>query len=283
MTYPVIFIHYGNPDWLKSTLYQAKIYNPKVILLGDETNNKYPFVEHYNLSEFSDTALEFRKVYQHLSKRDAKYELFCIERWFILESFMRKKAIKQCFYQDSDNMLYLNVGDFALKNYADVQFASFLGTGCDFFINRYDILKKLCLFLKNCYVDADLFKKIQIKNTELLQQNRAGISDMDLLSLFIMQNLSSYRNIGVPDHGSFFCANIKGSQGFEMHQQFKKVYCLNHQLYCKQEETNTFFRCNTLQFQGDSKKYIPYFSSLLSNQLMGPYYFNYETCKWLSV
>ncbi|WP_251555329.1 hypothetical protein [Neobacillus muris] len=281
MTYPVIFIHYGNQEWFQYPLLQTKACNSDVIVIGDQENNRYPFVKHYNFDDYYDSAAEFKKVFKHLSKREFKYESFCFERWFILESFMRKHNLQQCFYQDSDNMLYMNAGDFNKEHYFDVQFACFIGTGHMMFINSLSILQKICKFILHYYSDASLFKDLQEKNKELQKRNQAGVSDMDLLEYFTLQHKSLYKDLQLNTSGSLFCANLKIPQGCETINQLKKVYYIQNELYFKQEKTGEFLKCNNLQFQGSLKNYIPYFYSRSLKNVKSDSYFDYSLLKWV--
>lgn len=285
MSYPVIFVHYGNPDYLKYTLLQAKEFNSEVILIGDETNNIYPFVTHYNITDYYENAAEFKKVYKHLSTRDIKYELFCFERWFIIENFMQKHNLQKCFYQDSDNMLYINVNDFSNKYYNDVPLVSFYSTGCNFFINSLDAFQKFCSFIKNHYSDENLFNELQVENNELQKVNNPGICDMYLFVRFTKQHTSIWKDLLEPTDDSFFCINILVLQEFEnlvATYPKKKIYYIDGDFYCKKINSNKYFKCNNLQFQGVSKPYIPYFyRHSLKQQLIENSYFDYISKTWI--
>jgi hypothetical protein len=106
---PVIYIHKGDSFYLKSIFSQAKKFNNELILLGDESNNKYNQVFHHNISDYSYTANEFKKIYFHCSPNSYDFELFCFERWFVLKDFMKNNNISACFYCDSDMKLYINM------------------------------------------------------------------------------------------------------------------------------------------------------------------------------
>src|SRR5262245_28179211 len=46
---PIVFIHYGDNNYLRYSLEQAQHSNPysPIYLIGDEQNNRYSFVKHY--------------------------------------------------------------------------------------------------------------------------------------------------------------------------------------------------------------------------------------------
>lgn len=285
MSYPVIFIHYGDQEWLKYALLQAKEFNSEVILIGDESNNKYPFVKHYKITDYNESANKFKKVYKQLSRRDFKYELFCFERWFILEDFMRKHNLQYGFYQDSDNMLYIDVNEYNKLYNGNASFACFPWTGVDVFINSLDTLQRFCLFITKHYTDSSLFKELVTENKEILTHKNpgGGISDMELFTRFTKQHPSLIKNIQQTIDDSFFCMNLKISQEFETLGHLKKVYFLDKKLYCKYIPANKFLRCNTLQFQGNLKNYMQYFYKDTLRQLKGNFYFDYNSYNWIKI
>ena len=64
MPLPIIFFHYGNPVYLKYSLKQAKHFNPDatIYLLGDSSNNRYPFVQHIMMDKYAADTNIFTSV-----------------------------------------------------------------------------------------------------------------------------------------------------------------------------------------------------------------------------
>ncbi len=112
---PIIYIHKGYCPYLRLSLLQARKSNPRarVILLGDEGNEKleretgiefYPFKNYFTLAE------KFEKIYKHHSSNGYSYEVFCFQRWFILEAFIAIEKLNGYFlYNDSDTFLFCDV------------------------------------------------------------------------------------------------------------------------------------------------------------------------------
>jgi len=59
----IIFVHKGNQEYLKYILNQTQKENPRVIidLIGDESNDRYEFINHFFLEEYFSGAKEFAK------------------------------------------------------------------------------------------------------------------------------------------------------------------------------------------------------------------------------
>jgi hypothetical protein len=110
-TIPIIFVHWGNPDFLKHSLWQAKQFNKRVILLGDTSTRHYKNsdIEWHNIADYSKSSKYFATLYVHISLVPYQSELKCFQRWFALEEFMRINNIPVAFHAESDIMLYCDI------------------------------------------------------------------------------------------------------------------------------------------------------------------------------
>ena len=150
---PIVFIHYGNKDYLQYSLAQAKRSNPEstVYLLGDATNDCYDFVEHHPFSNYFEGATEFAKLYRHFNTLRHYYNLFDFQRWFVLREFLHARHLTKCLYLDSDTMLYVDVTA-DLQKFRHFDFTlSWKTSGCTFFLNRVEALDEFCEMLTNIY------------------------------------------------------------------------------------------------------------------------------------
>lgn len=118
---PIIFIHYGNSDYLHYALKAAKIFNPdkRIILLGDQSNEgvKVFGVEHHyfedygSICELKDFEQYYRKVggreFMHIDegKGGRDWTKFNFKKWFVLYDFVLKNNISQFWTFDSDTLI----------------------------------------------------------------------------------------------------------------------------------------------------------------------------------
>lgn len=127
---PIIFIHKGDSNFLNGignylqyTLKFARRFNPntEIILLGDESNNKYQKydIKHFNFSKYDDRKdiIEFNKIFQFIRnntglkestkklKKIKEFEKFCFLRWFYLYYFLEENGIDKCWYFDSNTLI----------------------------------------------------------------------------------------------------------------------------------------------------------------------------------
>jgi len=192
--YTIVLIHKGMFNYLLTSLQQAHFSNPnsRIILLGDESNKKtFNFVEHYNISDYFKTAEEFVKIYKNLSFNNKSFELFCIQRWFILNDFLHKHNIEKCLHIDSDILLY---SDFSKEDeyVSKIQPYDMTLSGCSphcMFINNTEAISKFCEFVTDKYKDENLIQEIseiylkkQTYRTWDLSAN--PVSDMFWFNLF---------------------------------------------------------------------------------------------------
>jgi len=105
---PVIFIHAGDQDYLKTAIKQAERYNERVVLIGDEKNKTFakewvPWKKLYHH--------HFAQVYQHMNWTHQSQILRNIERWFAISRWMEWKKEERAFCVDSDVMLYADLDE----------------------------------------------------------------------------------------------------------------------------------------------------------------------------
>lgn len=278
MTNPVIFIHYGNSEYLGYSLMQAKIVNKNsdVILIGDDSNNCYPFITHINVNDNSKSATEFAKLYKHMSPNAYDFELICFQRWFILRDFMIKYGLNTCYYQDSDVLLYTDINE---ANFSSFHLVFTAGTGSSIFINNFNTLCDFCSYIEDFYVNKSS------KELESIYQERIlnGISDMTLFLFYYQQYPDKIFDLSNIVNESVFDFNINCSQGFETWFGRKKIYLTNEGIFGKHIELDKLIRLKALHFQGVAKPFIKYFAGEIVYTSNVPVVFDYAACRWVSL
>lgn len=203
-SYPIIVLHKGSSDYLKICLAQAKFSNPnsRIILLGDETNEtlaKQVGAEHYLICNYFSKAHEFEKIYKHYSTNSYDFELFCFQRWFVIEEFVNSEGIDRFLHIDSDVLLYTDFSkefefiDF-IKNYDLTHPYASAHTS---FFNNKSALCEFCNFIFEIFSDDSFVAqfekspdndKIYFKQGELELSLIKPLSDMTLIYFFTKLN-----------------------------------------------------------------------------------------------
>ena len=258
-------IHNGKQKYLKDTLRLAQKYNETVILLGNKANEKmcanWIDSSRLSISKFD----EFKVHYIHLSPNSYDYELFCFQRYFLLEAYMQESNITECIMLDSDVCSFVNYSELDFQQYE-------IAASCMYYHDtskwmavphvtywRLEQLQEFTNYLIVQYRDNN--KKLMDKHEMLLKEQASyGISDMSLLYLWIMQKDRKFWNLAIAKDGQTFDVffntpvNCDGVP-FQMTHGIKKVIFQNKIPYFI-TENNKQIKANVIHAQGDRKKYV---------------------------
>jgi hypothetical protein len=256
---PIVFIHLANSYYLPFTLGQAKMknMNSPVIIIGDDTNNVFPFATHVHMNRYCKQAVEFQKIYKHYSPNGFIYEQFCFIRWFLLRDFMKAHGLTRVLHVDSDLMLYVDVNE-EQKNWQDRELALVNGIGpwC-MFINGTKVLDEFCDRIWEMYAAPGADERLAAMLEKERCPGRFAVSDMLPLREHYNANKSRMGEMtGIQPDGSFWDSNIRMDEGFEMLDGRKRYWLQDGRAYCRHVATgrNIWFKC--LHFQGVAKTQI---------------------------
>jgi hypothetical protein len=264
----IVFIHQGNDDYLSVALCCARRSNPEadIFLLGDESNNVFDFVRHYDIKDYSDGANQLAKVYKHFSSNSYQFELFCIQRWFVLRDFMHRQDLPDCFYADSDVLIF---ADLKAERQKFSQFDFTLTeqmSGHSSFWNSREALDSFCSFVENIYSRKDQLhydKMLAIWEDIRRGGNSGGICDMTFLDFYRAAHPEKVGNTAAIIDGSTYDTNISlshnGDVAFVMQGGVKKIFWKegsDKPWGLLQGSKNQFVAFNTLHFQGRAKLHM---------------------------
>jgi hypothetical protein len=262
---PIIFIHNGYSDYMEYSLRQAKYSNPdsEIILLGDKSNDKFDFITHINLEDYFSSASEFSEVYKHYSTNPYNYELFCVQRWFVLKEYMKQNNIEECFVCDTDVMIYSNIeealnpfkeNDVALLKHNDESFL----LGISFL--KLDSLESFCSYTMNSYKSDNRVKEFEKRYLEIISKNTVGgISDMILAANWLHDtNDENYVNLAKIENNTTFDRHVgTPSQVEDDKYKFrhgrKVITWQNNFPHCYSYKYEKDIRFHLLHFQGPAK------------------------------
>ena len=257
---PIVFMHYGNSDYLKYSLRQAKNSNPgsTVYLLGDSLNDCYEGIEHHPFMDYFVAAEGFSKVYRHYNTTPYHYALFDFQRWFILKEFLCSNRLQKCLYLDSDTMLYADVTK-EQERFSQFDFTlSLMLCGNTFFLNRLSALEDFCQFLMDIYMKNDRYHYDKlVAHFALRKRNglKGGACDMTALQLFLLNHFDRIGEVAKVIDGAVYDPNINlAAPGFEMSNGIKRVFWKNTDPYGIYLRTGEQVRFSSLHFQGGNAK-----------------------------
>jgi hypothetical protein len=97
---PLIYIHKGYSWYVPLALLNGKQFNSRnVVYLGDAYGcwvARLFGVKSYRIDDYRKSADAFAKIYRHYSSLGHEFELFCIQRWFILTEYLEAEQLESC-------------------------------------------------------------------------------------------------------------------------------------------------------------------------------------------
>lgn len=245
---PIIIVHTGDSFYLEPALLQARKFNPQnpIYLISDSSTDHYDFVEHIDIAEYMTSAEKLGEVYVHMSINPYHYELFCMQRWFVILEFVKKQGFTHFLCIDSDVMLYCQV-DEVFEKWFKYDLTICQPEGPQYTLFNKDSLEKFCDYIYSHYAEED--KLAEVKEWH---QHR-GISDMTFFNYYAQQPTIQVFNTAQIVDGTCFEYNMKVPQGFEMQGRLKKIYWNDGIPYGKEVATGKLIRFNALHFQGGVK------------------------------
>ena len=264
---PIVFFQQGAPaalSHLNCALLQARWWNPgrEIFVIGDaecQAALVVPGVEFVPIDSFRSSAGKLREVYLHLSSNSPKFEIFCLERWFVLRDFLHQRQLGSVWHFDSDVLVYEDLsGEDTRIASVDFSYSKISGHSAYFRINALD---QLCSFILENYHAEPQTRWLQASYEESLAANDPdGISDMFFIRKFTkiegMRSVDFFAQAaGVP----VFDSNIRFSEGYEMDGDLKRITFRDQQPHALEITTQQLQRFATLHFQYSAKQQMPRF------------------------
>lgn len=260
----IILIHRGQSNYLDTALKCARESNPgaNIFLIGDRESCDLDFVKCFNIKDYSLGASEFAKNYEHFSTNTYDFELFCIQRWFILRDFMEANNLNNCFYIDSDVLIFSDLISERSK------FSNFLFTlseetcGHNSFWNSFKAIDDFCVFVENIYnkSDEDSYNElINFWEKYQISKELGGVCDMTLFNMYkkrrpgLIGETASLIENSTYDHN--FSSSSQNGVIFKNILGIKNIIWQNRIPYVK-NSSGDLIKFNTFHFQGATKKYM---------------------------
>lgn len=255
MNIPIVIVHRGDTFYLKLVLEQIRLFNPhnRICLISDASTNKYKFVEHYNMDDYSEGANAFKKAYIHMSSNPYEYELICFQRWFYIRDFVKKQNIEYFLCMDSDVLLYCSINEI-MQEYISYDFTTCnkQGPGCALF--NMSSISNFCQYIMSMYTEDVLLNKMKSMYQDFIDNKLlGGLCDMIAFVWFQDNTVCNTIDIAIPTKGACFDGCITWGIDFEMEDDKKKVYWINNLPYGKLKSDDSLIRFYCLHFQGRSK------------------------------
>lgn len=282
----IVFVHRGQQEYAKTVLHMAELTQTIPILwVGDLSSDEYG--EHKETTKILDINNYCQNMlsdndYIHLSNNPREYELFCIQRWYIIRNLMIEQNIENVWAVDSDVLL---CSDFnMIKNECESYDICFNGLAHDLMLAVPAVLHTNRQVMNDfCSYCIDMYSN---KSEELIDINRQryneivdwpGISDMFLWEQFSRKCKCYDLSLLVDDRGKILRkwivdSNVRFPDGFEFDYEMsiKKISFIDGIAWGKyiENDTTETIQFIALHFQGTNKNKIPFFARLCSDSLL---------------
>ena len=259
----IIFIHKGYSSCLFASIAMARESNPKgeIILIGDASNNvpkilKALNCEHVDINRFDITAKKFAVIYRHDGNNPVEYELFCFQRWFILNDFLATRPAKsKVLYLDSDAFLFEDISIVFSNMTSNIALCQLISPAFTY-IKELKELDYFCAFLYESFENIELYENLNKFVKCYSNSGMPHISDMTAFGEY--SSLKGSRAVGdlrsKENNIVFYCDNFSYPQGMQMGIVGKKIEKdLNGDRFFIYNETGTRHLAGGIHFQGVMK------------------------------
>ena len=267
MNYPIVFIHYGDAEYLKYTLAAAIKFNPgkKVYLLGDSENEHYKKIGlthiHFNQFHSGDKIKDFDRLF-NVVKGDQflgfeKYKgndywiRFVFLRWFYINNFLKEFSIPSFWTFDSDTLIVSNLSQFE-ENFFKYDCTEQCDGSCmNGFVHNVKVVDGYVTHINDLFANHDYLRNQQEEFKSLnrgfaFTEMRAYLSFKEAISIKTF-HLNKKRN------GAMFDDCLCQDYGMEMVElkdgsKFKKLYQekTSKIMHVKQANNSEYIRLNTI-------------------------------------
>ncbi len=225
-----------------------------IILIGDDTNDCFDFVEHVNMRAFEHAADSFNRQYKHRSPNDEIHERFCFQRWFVLKEFLTQSKIDQCLHLDSDVMLYINAtNERKIFSANDLTLSSGRSAHCCF-ISGPNVLHAYCDMVLHTYSSQSGLQWMEKEFERINRISSGGICDMTFFEAFSQSHPGTCVELGKIVDGAVYDDNINASDGYAMRDGIKDIRFVGRIPFSRHKESETDVQFKTLHFQGRNGK-----------------------------
>lgn len=259
----IIFIHKGYSSCLFASIAMARESNPwgEIILIGDESNNIPKILnalscEHININRFETAAKKFAEIYRHDGSNPYRYELFCIQRWFILNDFLVTRPSKsKVLYLDSDAFLFEEASNVLSKMNSSIALCQSISPAFTY-IKDVKELDNFCSFTYESFKSIKLYENLVDFVQHYSNSGMPHVSDMTIFGEYsstkgsqVVGDLRSKEN-----SIAFYCDNFSYPQGMRMGLIGKKLEKdLNGDRFFINEESGRRLIAGGVHFQGAMK------------------------------
>ena len=255
---PLIYIHNGYSWYVPIALINGKSKSGNnVYYLGGRYGcfvARLLGVKAYPINHYLKAANAFAKIYRHHSNLSFDFELFCIQRWFILWEFLESQKINSCIYIDTDVLLTRSLeAEVEQTSQFGLTFTGYSAHVC--FVNRLDAIKQFCQYIMDLYADpASEAKFREWHQKMIIETGSGGVSDMTLFYWFQKEYPDLLGDYPAIFGNSSVDVSLEEIQGFKFDKNGFKNLHWNNKKPSAITDDGRLLELSTIHHQGRSKR-----------------------------
>ena len=260
----IVVVHRGNTRWLGRSLRSAKVSNPgvEIVLIGDERGRTVARdlgVVYFDWQDYCQSSDELAEDYVHRSTNGRDFELVCLQRWLVLESWVQEHCIENLIAIDSDILVFTELAkvlkDVHLNGVGFVYDSAHLA-----WIQSRSSLTAICDVIRNAYADSShrLVNHLYEKHIETSMEG--GVSDMSFFGMLSKNGSGLVQDIRGPHGDRRWCFDVTMNDaigGFELKGGLKAIRWIDRIPHALLSDTKDWLPFATLHFQGKAKAVMP--------------------------
>jgi hypothetical protein len=254
---PIVYIHQGYSWYLPLSLRNGRNFAiGDVHYLGDcfgRSVARACGAKVWNLKNHSASAERFAAIYRHHSELGADFELFCIQRWFILADFLEVNGLESCIYLDTDILLTKNITqEWQCTLGFDLAYTGYSAHLCC--VNRLSALKKFCDWVMDFYGNpSNEMRMVEWHRSTVEIHGGGGVSDMTMFHWFQQDNPDVLGDYPAIFGDSPFDVSLEETRGFRSDEDGFKFLTWEHGRPSAVGEDGRLIKLASLHHQGRAK------------------------------
>lgn len=250
-----VIVHCSDSWYLPYCLLQASRFIPRdrLVLITDIKHRRYDrWCRVEDIKTHWSEAEALGKNFVNFSPSSAAFELLCIQRWFVMKSFVEKTGVSRIVHLDSDVMVFEDL-DRLLDAYDDCDLVKngFQGPHC-LAINHPVVLTEFCRFISSHYSDEATKEKMRADFARWKSEGiNGGISDMHFLHTFKAAFEARFK----------FGDNGRSADGVVIHDNYPARLVIRDNVPYEIGADGRESRLALIHCQGINKKMMPGLSS----------------------
>ncbi len=225
---PLIYIHKGYSWYVPLALRNGwRFAGDDVLYLGDGFGcavARACGAKAWSLRDFHQGADRFEAIYRHHSELGVEFELFCIQRWFVLAEFLEARGLESCVYLDTDILLTKNIKEERDRTQAyGLTYSGYSAHLCC--VNRRAALRQFCDWIMALYLSPKSEERMARWHREIVGKcGSGGVSDMTLFHWFQHDHPDILGDYPAIFGDSPFDVSLEETRGFQADEEgFKQL------------------------------------------------------------